>query len=277
MHSYLSVDWNLNPEIFRVGGFALRYYSVMFVLAFGCSYYIISYIFKKENVSLDLLQKLFIYVFIGTLIGARLGHTLFYEFAYYKNHLLGIVLPFKIINGSFEWTGYEGLASHGGAIGILIALYFYCKKYKQPFLWVTDRLVIVVALAGFFIRLGNLFNSEIIGTPTNAAWAFVFQKVDAIPRHPAQLYEALLYLITFFVLWIVYKKKTYSKGFLFGLFLVMVFSFRFIVEFVKEKQEAFENTWTINLGQVLSIPFVLIGIYFIGKSAQEASLKKVRR
>ncbi len=265
MQTLLFVDWKVNPEIFSIGGFALRYYSVMFVLAFGCSYYIMDYIFKRENASLDLLSKLFIYVFLGTLIGARLGHALFYEFGYFKNHLLEIILPFKFPNGSFEWTGYRGLASHGGAIGILTAVFLYCKKYKQSFLWTIDRLVIVIALAGFFIRIGNLFNSEIIGTPTSVPWAFIFYNVDAIPRHPAQLYEALLNLITFLVLWLIYKRNTKSctSGFLFGCFLVLVFTSRFIVEFVKENQEAFENNWLINLGQLLSIPFILFGLYLM--------------
>ncbi len=221
----LYINWNINPEIFRIGGFALRYYSIMFALAFICSYFLLSKIYRNEKVSLFFLNKLFVYVFIGTLIGARLGHTLFYEFGYYKHHLLEIILPFSIRNGKFELTGYQGLASHGGALGILTALTLYCRKYKQSFLWTLDRLVIVVALSGFFIRMGNLFNSEIIGKPANVSWAFVFERVDMIPRHPAQLYEAICYLIIFFILWSVYKKRGLSlqRGFLFGLFLVLVF------------------------------------------------------
>ncbi|MGI8952460.1 MAG: prolipoprotein diacylglyceryl transferase [Chitinophagaceae bacterium] len=263
---FLQINWNINPEIFRIGGFALRYYSIMFALAFVCSYWVLSKIYTKENVSLHLLNKLFIYVFIGTLVGARLGHTFFYEFDYYKHHLLEIILPFKInSNGSFEWTGYQGLASHGGAIGILIALALYCKKYKQSFLLITDRLVIGVALAGFFIRIGNLFNSEIIGKPTNVSWAFIFARVDNVPRHPAQLYEAISYLAIFSLLWIIYINayQNLNAGFLFGLFLFLVFSARFLIEFVKENQESFEYSLPINLGQILSIPFILIGLYFI--------------
>ncbi|MDQ6762180.1 MAG: prolipoprotein diacylglyceryl transferase, partial [Bacteroidota bacterium] len=174
-------------------------------------------------------------------------------------------LPFKITNGSFELTGYEGLASHGGAIGILIAVALYCRKYKQSFLWVIDRLVIVVALAGFCIRVGNFFNSEIIGKPTNLAWGIIFERVDLIPRHPAQLYEAFSYLFIFGLLWFIYKKKglLLPKGFLFGLFLVLVFVARFIIEFAKENQEPFEATLPLNLGQILSIPFMLVGLYFI--------------
>ena len=206
-----------------------------------------------------------LYVVIGTLAGARLGHTLFYEFGYYKNHLLEIILPFRITNGQFELSGYQGLASHGGAIGILLAVALYCRKYKQSFLWIMDRLVIVVALSGFFIRVGNFFNSEIIGKPTNLSWGVIFERVDLIPRHPAQLYEAFSYLFIFGLLWLIYKRKgiTLSRGFLFGLFLVLVFAARFIIEFAKEIQEPFEAALLLNLGQILSLPFILVGLYYI--------------
>lgn len=265
MHSFLNIYWNINPEIFRIGGFAIRYYSLMFAAAFYFSYLILSKIYIRENVSIYFLNKLLIFVVLGTLIGARLGQVFFYEFGYYKNHLLEIILPFNLQQGKFEWTGYQGLASHGGAIGILIALASYCKKYKQPFLWVIDRLVIAVALSGFFIRIGNLFNSEIVGKQTNVFWAFIFERVDFIPRHPAQLYEAVCYLIIFFVLSNIYYKQgpQLKKGFLFGLFLVLVFSVRFLMEFLKENQEVFENTLPINMGQILSIPFILVGLYFV--------------
>lgn len=271
----LYINWNADPEIFSIGGFTLRYYSIMFALAFIGSYLILSKIYVKENVSVQLLNKLAIFVFVGTLIGARLGHTLFYEFGYYKYHLLEIILPFRIANGQFELTGYQGLASHGGAIGIIAAVVLYCRKYKQSFLWIMDRLGIVVALSAFFIRLGNLFNSEIIGKPSNVSWAFIFERVDMIPRHPAQLYEAVLYLIIFSILWVLYKNKIQKvkKGFLFGCFLVMLFSVRFLIEFVKENQEAFENTMVINMGQILSIPFILIGVYLmLSKSRKEENV-----
>jgi len=237
----------------------------MFAAAFYFSYLVLSKIYRRENISIHFLDKLALFVILGTLIGARLGQVFFYEFGYYKNHLLEIILPFSIKKGNFEWTGYQGLASHGGAIGILIALAWYCKKYKQPFLWVIDRLVIVVALSGFFIRIGNLFNSEIIGKQTNVFWAFIFERVDFIPRHPAQLYEAICYLFIFFILWNLYNKKVpqLPKGFLFGLFLILVFSIRFLMEFLKENQEVFENALPINMGQILSIPFILVGLYFV--------------
>lgn len=271
----LYINWNTDPEIFSIGGFTLRYYSIMFALAFIGSYLILSKIYVKENVSVQLLNKLAIFVFVGTLIGARLGHTLFYEFGYYKYHLLEIILPFRIANGQFELTGYQGLASHGGAIGIIAAVAIYCRKYKQSFLWIMDRIGIVVALSAFFIRLGNLFNSEIIGKPSNVSWAFIFERVDMIPRHPAQLYEAVLYLIIFAILWVLYKSKIQKvkKGFLLGCFLVMLFTVRFLIEFVKENQEAFENTMVINMGQILSIPFILIGVYLmVSKSRKEENV-----
>lgn len=265
MQSFLNIRWDINPEIFRIGGFAIRYYSLMFGMAFLFSYLILSKIYRRENISIHLLDKLTIFIILGTLIGARLGQVFFYEFGYYKHNLLEIILPFSIKQGNFEWTGYQGLASHGGAIGILIALAWYCKKYKQSFLWVIDRLVIVVALSGCFIRIGNLLNSEIIGKPTNVPWAFIFEKVDFIPRHPAQLYEAICYLIIFFVLRHIYNKRglQLKQGFLFGLFLVLVFSVRFLMEFLKENQEMFENALPINMGQILSIPFILVGLYFV--------------
>lgn len=273
----LYITWNVDPEIFRIGGFALRYYSLMFVFAFYFSYLLLSKIYKKENVSLSLLNKLSVYIFIGTIAGARLGHTLFYEFSYYKNHLLEIILPFSITNGKFQLTGYQGLASHGAAIGITVAVIWYCWKFKQSFLWIMDRLVIVVALSAFFIRIGNLFNSEIIGKPTNVTWAFIFERVDMIPRHPAQLYEAISYVIIFCILWFLYKKKIekVQQGFLFGCFLMMLFSVRFLVEFAKENQETFENTMVINMGQILSIPFVLIGVFLMISKSKRNGDKEI--
>lgn len=257
--------WNVNPEIFHIGGFSLRYYSVLFALAFLSSYFVLSSVFKRENVPDRFFQKLVIYVFVGTVIGARLGHTFFYEFSYYKHHILEIILPFTYEKGKFELTGYQGLASHGGAIGILIAVALYCRKYKQSFLWVVDRLGIVIALSAFFIRLGNFFNSEIIGRPASVAWAVIFRRVDSVPRHPAQLYEAVLYFGIFWVLWFIYSKymPKLRAGFLFGLFLTTLFTVRFFVEFIKENQEPFENRMAMNLGQLLSIPFIIFGLYLI--------------
>lgn len=259
------IKWNVNPEIFRIGGFALRYYSVLFAIAFVLGYLIVKSIYEKEGLNTQELNPLLIYIIVGTLVGARLGQVFFYEFGYFRHHLLEIILPFRITGKGFEWTGYQGLASHGGAIGVLIAIALFCKKYHQHFLRVADKIVVAVALAGFFIRTGNLFNSEIIGRPANVSWAFIFERVDPLPRHPSQVYEAIAYLFIFFVLWSLYKRKgvELKKGFLFGLFLVLVFTARFLIEFTKENQETFESALPVNMGQILSLPFIIIGFYFI--------------
>lgn len=267
-----SIQWDIDPELFHIGGFGLRYYTLCFMLAFFLSYVILLGIFKKEGKSQELLDKLTIYVFIGTVLGARLGHCLFYEFDYYKDHLLEMILPIRMVNGSLTFTGYQGLASHGGAIGIIVALLLYCRKTKVNFWWIADRLVIVAALSGAFIRMGNFFNSEIIGKPGQLPWSVVFTHVDNIPRHPAQLYESIGYLIIFIVLYNLYKKNTFQKpAFLFGIFMVTVFGLRFVMEFVKENQESFESAMALNMGQILSIPFIAIGFYFIFKSNNSAS------
>ena len=270
----LQIIWNIEPEIFKIGGFSLRYYSLLFGIAFLLGYQLTAKIYRLEGQDEQQLTPLMLYIIAGTVLGARLGQTLFYEFDYFKNHPLEIILPFRYGKNGFEWTGYQGLASHGGAIGILAALALFCRKYKQSFLWVVDRLVIAVALGGFFIRLGNLFNSEIIGKPTTVPWAFVFQKVDALPRHPSQLYEALAYLLIFCVLGWLYRRKEVAlqKGVLFGWFLVLVFAARFMLEFTKEVQEAFEKTLPINMGQILSLPFVVVGLYFVLRKRPRAKV-----
>lgn len=262
-----SIWWTVSPEILKLGPFSLRWYGLLFALAFVFGYIILSKVYKKEKKSLEDLEKLSIYVILGTVIGARLGHCLFYDPAYYLTN------PIEILK---VWQG--GLASHGAAIGILTALYLFSKKKKdQNIIWILDRLVIVVALGGAFIRLGNLFNSEIIGKATDLPWAFVFVRVDEIPRHPTQIYESLFYFLSFIILYSIYQKKsvTLKPGFLFGLFLILIFGFRFFIEFLKENQSSFESALPINMGQILSIPFVLLGLYFIlRKKHLPASAKK---
>ena len=258
------IVWDVNPEIFRIGNFAIRWYGLLFAMSFIFGYFIMQKIFKKEGVTEKLLDKLTSYMVIATIIGARLGHCLFYEPAYFLSH------PIEILK---IWEG--GLASHGAGIGIVVALLIFSKKNKKPFLWVIDRIVIIVALAGFLIRMGNLMNSEIIGTVTDLPWGFVFiNSVDprlAIdPRHPAQVYEALAYLLIFiYLMWEYYKKSTPPKnGFLFSMFLILVFSARFFIEFFKIPQVGFEENMVLNMGQLLSIPFVIAGfvlLYFSGK------------
>ena len=245
------ITWNVNPEIFHIGSLSVRWYGVLFALSFLFGYLIMQKFFKKENLSIELLDKLTLYMFLGTVIGARLGHCLFYEPSYYLSNPLEII---KI------WHG--GLASHGAAIGILIALYLFARNTHKPFLWIMDRIAIVVALAGFLIRTGNLMNSEIIGNATTVPWAFTFVRVDNIPRHPAQIYEGLSYLLIFVVLYLLFVKTDISKkqGLIFSLFLIVLFLARFIIEFFKEVQVNFENHMRFDMGQWLSVPFIIAGV-----------------
>ncbi len=252
------IEWSISPEIFHLGPISVRWYGFLFAMAFVAGYFIMTWIFKKESRPQPDLEQLSVYMIFGTVIGARLGHCLFYNPSYYLSN------PIEILK---VWEG--GLASHGAALGILAAIYFFSKKKKNySMLWVLDRVVIVVALAGTFIRLGNLFNSEIIGIPTDVSWAFIFTSVDDLPRHPAQLYEAIAYFIFFLILLIIYYKgiEKNKSGLLFGLFLVLIFTFRFFVEFLKENQTGFEAGMALDMGQLLSIPFVIAGFIFIAKS-----------
>ncbi len=251
------IEWSVSPEIFHLGPVSVRWYGFLFAMAFVAGYFIMIWVFNKEGRPKTDLEQLSVYMIFGTVIGARLGHCLFYNPEYYLSN------PIEILK---VWEG--GLASHGAAIGILTAIYlFSSKKRNYPMLWTLDRVVIVVALAGTFIRLGNLFNSEIIGKPTDVSWGFIFTAVDDIPRHPAQLYESIAYFIIFLILLFIYYKGIEKKksGLLFGIFLVLVFTFRFFVEFLKENQSGFEEAMTLNMGQLLSIPFVIAGIIFITK------------
>jgi len=246
------ITWDVNPEIFRIGNFAPRWYGVLFASGFLFGYLIFKRIFKNEGLKDDLLDKLTIYVAIGVIVGARLGHCLFYEPSYYLSNPLEIL---KI------WRG--GLASHGAAIAVPLVLWFWSRKEKKPFIWILDRIVIVVALGGAMIRLGNLMNSEIYGVETTLPWGFVFlRNGETVPKHPTQIYESLAYFITFIILFRIYwrKKGEFINGLLFSLFLIIVFVFRFFVEFVKEDQVAFEAGMTLNMGQWLSVPFIVLGV-----------------
>jgi prolipoprotein diacylglyceryl transferase len=356
------IIWNVRPQLVDFGSFEIRYYSLLFALGFVVGYIILSRVFKKQGLSQELLDRLTVYMVLSTIIGARLGHCLFYEFSYYRHHLLEIILPWRgKIGGDFEFTGYQGLASHGAAIGILAGIYLFSRKTKSSYLWTMDMLVIVTALAGSFIRLGNLMNSEIYGNPTKSNRGFVFThdltrlldqkykgtieavsyekesanlakslqsvpirlkvefnrkvrdeswvrqfgnvflpsdlarynfdnniippagdslaciisqvnknyllsaRIDGIPRYPTQIYESLSYLFIFFVLLVIYYKlgKRAREGFILGMFLILVFTARFFIEFLKQNQESFENELAMNMGQILSLPFVLIGIALV--------------
>ena len=250
------ITWSLDPEIFSIGPISIRYYGLLFALSFLLGYRIVEQMFKVEKIPMAWLEKFFMYAMIATVVGARLGHVFFYDWGYYSQNLGEIIMINK-----------GGLASHGGAIGIVIAMIMYSKKVtKKSPLWIFDRMVVAVALAGCFIRIGNLFNSEIYGHETSLPWGFIFTiNGETVPKHPTQLYEALAYLLLFFGLMYMYWKTNakQKQGLIFGVFLVGVFLSRFIIEFVKESQKAFEDSMTLNMGQWLSIPFVLAGVYFI--------------
>lgn len=252
------ITWDISPDIIQLGPFTIRWYGVLFAASFVIGLKLMQYIFKKEKKSEKDLNDLFWYSIISTIVGARLGHCLFYNPIYYLSN------PFELLK---TWEG--GLASHGAAVGILLAIYLYQrKKPDQTYLWVLDRIVIIAALAAIFIRTGNLINSEIIGQVTDMPWAFVFVKVDDLPRHPAQLYEALAYLGVFITLILTYIKTDgkFKDGLLSGLFITLVFGFRFFVEFVKENQTYFEKGMDLNMGQLLSIPLVLAGLAILWKT-----------
>lgn len=258
--SPLAIHWNVDPVIINIGSFGLRWYSLGFLVAFLLGYYIIERMFKQENVREDYLGSLFLYIFLAILIGARLGHCLFYEPDYFltSEHWVEIVWPFQ--NG--HYTGFQGLASHGAAIGILIGLWLYQRKYGLNLWWFLDRLVVVVALGGAFVRLGNLFNSEIYGVETSLPWGFVFERNgETVPKHPTQLYESLSYFLIFGVsIWYYIRKKGHFKtGTIFGWWLVALFGVRLLIEFVKNDQVDFEAGMVLNMGQLLSLPFIIGG------------------
>ena len=269
----LYINWNVNPEIFDIG-ISVRYYGLLFALAFIFGYKVEEKIFRSEGLPMPWLDKLWIYVAIATIVGARLGHCIFYDWTYYSAHPLEMILPVRF-TPEFKFTGYQGLASHGAAIGIIAGLWYYSKKVsKKSIFWILDRAVIPIALAGFFIRMGNLMNSEIVGLPTELPWGFRFVNSGLdhpeLPRHPAQLYEALCYLVSFFVLMYLYWKTSVKKrmGFIFGSFLILIFTARFVIEFVKEVQEPWEADMVLDMGQILSIPFILVGIFMLWYSGK---------
>lgn len=268
----LYINWDINPEIVNILGIPIKYYGLLFLAGLVLSLNILKRIYKKEGLSTQAHEALFSYALIGILVGARLGHCLFYDFDYYSQHPLEIFLPIqKGPDGSYHFTGFAGLASHGGGIGLVIMLLIYARKYAIPFMTVLDAIAIVLPLAGTFIRLANLMNSEIIGVPTDVPWAFIFRQVDDLPRHPAQLYEAISYFIIFLSLYFIYRKNIFKigKGFYFGISILLIFIMRILIEFIKVDQVEFEHGMILNMGQLLSIPFVLLGLFFIIKSILE--------
>jgi prolipoprotein diacylglyceryl transferase len=246
--------WNTNPTLIAFAGLEIRWYGALFALAYLLGYQTIYWIYQNDGRNAEHLERLSIYLVIATIVGARLGHCLLYDPAYYLSH------PWKI---PAFWEG--GLASHGGGLGVILALYIHKRQSGETFLWLLDRFAIPTALVGMLIRLGNLFNSEIYGTPTQVPWAFIFERIDQIPRHPAQLYEAIGYGLIFIVLLLFYRRMRLKikDGLIFGLFLVGIFTTRFLVEFVKVKQAAYSTDAWLSTGQILSLPFIAAGIVLI--------------
>jgi prolipoprotein diacylglyceryl transferase len=258
IHEFLSIRWDVSPEIFDLGFYKFRWYTLMFMFSFGFGALIFKKMILREKKPLVLWQNILMPVLIGTFLGARLGHCFFYQPDYYLANFWEIFIPFK--DGKF--SGIEGVASHGAAAGILLALYYYSRKNKVPYLWVLDRVVITIALAGFFIRMGNLMNSEIYGHATDLPWGFVFvQRLETVAKHPTQIYEALSYLMIFIFLYLVYLKKRppFRDGVIFSLFLILLFGARFAIEFLKEVQVNFEENLPLDMGQWLSIPLIAAG------------------
>jgi prolipoprotein diacylglyceryl transferase len=277
--NFLAITWDPSLGI-DLGFFIIRWYSLMFVAAFIVGLRLMKKIYTEEKIPLEKLDTLFMYTFISMLVGMRLGEVFFYSWDYYKKNLLEIILPIKRAAGEsaifgliegWKFTGYTGFASHGAAIAIIIAMYWYSRKHlNKPLLYILDRMAIVTALGASFVRLGNFFNSEIYGKPTGSNFGVIFKSSDAemLPRHPTQLYEALCYLILFIVLWKFYWKtdKKQKKGFLFGIFMIGLWSARFFIEFFKEAQVDGREDWvlnSLNTGQVLSIPLILIGCWLV--------------
>lgn len=266
MH-FLSFVWDPSKGI-DLGFFTLHYYSMMWIVAFVLGLAIMKRIYKHENQSDASLDSLFIYSVVGIMLGARLGHVIFYQPELFKEDFFSIFLPFSF-KGGIHFTGFQGLASHGAAIAMIVSMYLYNKKVlHKSVLWILDRVVIPVASGAVFVRLGNFINSEIIGKPTGSDYGVIFKQLPQdmqVPRHPAQLYESFSYVFVFLILWYFYWKtsKSEQQGFLFGLFLVLLWTIRFCVEFVKEAQNAERADWALNTGQWLSIPFILIGLYFM--------------
>jgi len=268
MGTLLAIHWNPSPELFSIGPISIRWYGLMFATGFLLGFSILTKMFKFEGSNPEWVEKLFVYVIIATIVGARLGHVFFYGWDYYSQHLIEIILPIAKGANGYKFVGFQGLASHGGAFGIILAVWIFSKRVtKRPFLWTTDRLIVPVALVGAMIRTGNLMNSEIYGVATNLPWGFIFDRNnETIAKHPTMIYEALCYLITFgLLIYFYYKKKDLKDraGFLTGVFFIGMFFTRFMIEFIKEKQEAFEAGMALNMGQILSIPFIIAGIWLI--------------
>jgi prolipoprotein diacylglyceryl transferase len=281
MKELLYIIWN--PSL-SFGPF--RWYSLCWLIGLALAYFVVKRLYKEQHIKDELFDPLFFYCFLGILIGARLGHCIFYQADYFLTSGKGFVemlLPIHFLaDGGWKFTGYEGLASHGGTLGLMIALWLYVRKTKLSIWHVLDNIAIATGITACFIRLGNLMNSEIIGKVTDVPWAFIFERVDSYPRHPGQLYEAIAYAILFAIMWTIYKnnQKPTAKsqqlkvgsGWYFGFCLTYIFTFRFFIEYTKEIQEAFEASLPIDMGQILSIPFIILGTYCMIRAKKNQTL-----
>ena len=280
-YELLFVYWAPNEVLFHIGSFGVRWYGLCWLIGIALAFFIVKRLYKEQKIKDELFDPLFLYCFVGILVGARLGHCLFYEPEVWLSswqHVLQIFIPIHIFpDGSWKFTGYTGLASHGGTLGLMIALWLYCKKTGVKLWTVLDNIAIATPITACFIRLGNLMNSEIVGKITDVPWAFIFANGDPAfahePRHPGQLYEAIAYLCFFWIGWYIYKRNTHpgppegrgkrpqvGTGFFFGLCLTLIFTFRFFIEYTKEIQVDFESGMIFNMGQLLSIPFIILGV-----------------
>jgi prolipoprotein diacylglyceryl transferase len=256
------IIWNVRPEVFSFISVP-RWYGVLWAVGIFLGIFVAGYIFRIEKRQQKELDELTLFLLVGTLVGARLGHILFYDPMHYWQHPIEI-LPVSL-TPSFHFTGLAGLASHGGGVGLITAVFLFSRRKRIDFLWLLDRIAVVVPLCGAFIRLGNLMNSEMIGIPSNRPWAFIFTDIDNVPRHPAQLYEAIYCFFLFGLMFYLWRSKRcyWKSGMLFGVMVSILFSLRFIDEFFKENQESFESSMLLNMGQILSIPFILTGLLLI--------------
>lgn len=260
------IVWDPSIIAFKAGPVVVHWYSLCWLIGLALAYIIVQRLYKEQKVKGELFDPLFVYCFVGILAGARLGHCLFYQpdlFLSSWEHFVEIFLPIDFLpQGGWRFTGYRGLASHGGTLGLMLALWLYVRRTKMNIWQVLDNIAIATPETACFIRLGNLMNSEIIGKVTDVPWAFIFQQVDGMPRHPGQLYEAIAYALLFFIGWTIYRRRPerVGTGFFFGLCLTYIFIARFFIEYTKEIQEAFEASLPLDMGQLLSIPFVVIGI-----------------
>lgn len=265
-HLLSYIIWDPNLFAFHIGSFGIRWYSLCWGIGLALAYILVRRLYKEQKIKDEYFDPLLLYCFVGILAGARLGHCLFYQPEYFLSsweHAVEMIVPMHhMADGSWKYVGYEGLASHGGTIGLIIALYLYYRRTHLNLWIVLDNIAIATPITACFIRLGNLMNSEIIGKVTDVPWAFIFEKIDKVPRHPGQLYEAIAYAVFFFVGWYLYRHKPQKvgTGFFFGLCLTLIFMFRFFIEYTKDIQVDFESGMFLNMGQLLSIPFVIIGI-----------------